>query len=104
MSYHTGGMRSNMTRTSNRTTTRARRRVMRGNNRMMNGSGARGVRRTAGQFGGGGIRRTNVTRPAPVMTRGRTSRIMTNGAARNRFTTGTGIVGFRGVDQFGNNN
>ena len=79
-------------------------RMMNGNGRMMNGTGARGVRRTAGQFGRGGVRRATTRRPAPVMRRGMTQPMMRNQTpARGRMTAGTGVQGFRGVDQFGKN-
>ena len=78
--------------------------MMNGNGRMMNGTGARGVRRTAGQFGRGGMRRATTRRPGPVMRRGRTTPTMMNRTpARGRMTAGTGAQGFRGIDQFGNN-
>ena len=108
MSYHTGGM----SRTMNRTTTTPRRsrnisprrgRMMNGNGRMMNGTASRGVRRTAGQFGRGSVRRATTIRPSAVMRRGRTQPVMNNTQARGRMTTGQGAHGFRGVDGLGNN-
>ena len=78
--------------------------MMNGNGRMMNGTGARGVRRTAGQFGGGGVRRATTRRPAPVMRRGRTQPMTMNRTqARGRMTSGQGNHGFRGVDGLGHN-
>jgi hypothetical protein len=72
--------------------------------RMMNGTGARGVRRTTGQFGRGGVRRATTRRPAPVMRRGRTQPMMRNQTpARGRMTSGQGNHGFRGVDSLGHN-
>ena len=111
--HYGGGARTTMGRTMNgrattprrgRVTTPRRGRMMNGNGRMMNGTGARGVRRTAGQFGRGGVRRATTRRPAPVMRRGMTQPMMRNQTpARGRMTAGTGVQGFRGVDQFGRN-
>ena len=118
MSYHTGGM-SMRTTMGNRATTQRRTRTaprsagrvvtprrgrMVGNGTMLNGTGARGIRRTTGQFGRGGVRRANVTRPSQILRRGRTTPTITNRQpARARATSGNGVHGFRGVDQFGNN-
>ena len=72
--------------------------------RMMSGTGARGVRRTAGQFGRGGVRRATTRRPGPVMRRGRTQPMTMNRTqARGRMTSGQGNHGFRGVDGLGHN-
>ena len=118
--HYGGGARTTMGRTMNGRATTPRRgrvttprrgrmmngngRMMNGNGRMMNGTGARGVRRTAGQFGRGGVRRATTRRPGPVMRRGRTTPTMMNRTpARGRMTAGTGVQGFRGIDQFGNN-
>ena len=109
MSYHTGGMSRTM---NGRTTTPRQSTVRRASvrrttprrNRMLNGTGARGIRRTTGQFGRGGVRRANVTRPSQILRRGRTTPTITNRQpARARATSGNGVHGFRGVDQFGNN-
>ena len=101
MSYHTGGM----NRTMNRTTAAPRRsrNITPRRGRMMNGTASRGVRRTAGQFGRGGVRRATTIRPSAVMRRGRTQPVMNNTQARGRMTTGLGAHGFRGVDGLGNN-
>ena len=112
MSYHTGGMRTTMGRTmsrrtnvprTRRTTTRTRGRMMNGNGSTMNGTGARGVRRTTGQFGRGGIRRSTIRRPGPVTRRGSTQPVMNRTQARGMMTSGIGNHGFRGVDRFGRN-
>ena len=123
MSYHTGGMnmRTTMGRTMNRTTMPTRsgrtnvpprvnrtitptRNRMVNNGRMLKGTGARGVRRTAGQFGRGGVRRATTRRPASVMRRGRTQPVMRNQTpARGGMASGLGNRGFKGVDQFGRN-
>ena len=126
MSYHTGGMnmRTTMGRTMNRTTmpTRSgrtnvpprtsrtitpRRNRMVNNGRMLNGTGARGVRRTAGQFGRGGVRTTPQRRPRPIMRTNTTNtpiitRTQVTGA-RGRINPSLGVVGRSGVDGHGRN-
>ena len=114
MPGHYGGgmntMSTTMSRTTNRANTTARAttavtsRRGRMNNRNMNGTAARGVMRTAGQFGRCGVRRATTRRPGPIMRRGRTTPTMMNRTpARGRMNAGTGTQGFRGIDQFGNN-
>ena len=121
MSYHTGGMRTTMGRTmsgrtttprtrrtttptTRRTTTPRRGRMMNGNGVITNGTGARGIRRTAGQFGRGGVRRATIRRPGPVVSRGRTqSNMMNRTQARGISSPGLANHGFRGVNQFGKN-
>ena len=72
--------------------------------RMMNGTGARGVRRMTGPMGRGGVRRATTRRPGPIMRRGRTQPMTMNTTqARGRMTSGQGNHGFRGVDGLGHN-
>ena len=103
------GNRNGMRTTRGRVATPRRGRVVtprrgRAVTQRMNGTGARGVRRTAGQLGRGGVRRATTRRPAPVMRRGMTQPMMRNQTpARGRMNAGTGAQGFRGIDQFGNN-
>ena len=118
MSYHTGGMgmRTTManraaTQRRARTATRRTGRVvmptrgrMNGNGRVLNGTGARGVRRMTGPMGRGGVRRATTRRPGPIMRRGRTQPMTMNTTqARGRMTSGQGNHGFRGVDGLGHN-
>ena len=116
MSYHTGGMgmRTTManraaTQRRARTATRRTGRVvmptrgrMNGNGRVLNGTGARGVRRTAGQFGRGGIRRATTQRPGPIARRGRTQPMMNRTQSAGVRNPGLG-TSFGAVDGFGNN-
>ena len=103
------GNRNGMRTTRGRVATPRRGRVVtprrgRAVTQRMNGTGARGVRRTAGQLGRGGVRRATTRRPAPVMRRGRTQPMMRNQTpARARMTSGQGNHGFGGVDALGNN-
>ena len=114
MPGHYGGgmntMSTTMSRTTNRANTTARAttavtsRRGRMNNRNMNGTAARGVMRTAGQFGRGGVRRGGVpTRPTPITRRGRTTPIRATIQGRGVRNPGLGNHGFRGVDGRGNN-
>ena len=107
MSYHTGGM--NMRTTMGRsmggrtTTSRARRTTTPNRGRMMNGTGARGNMRTAGQFGRGGLVRRTALRSTPIVRGGRTRSFQSNIRGRGVLNAGLGNKGFRGVDGRGNN-
>ena len=80
MSYHTGGMRTTMGRTMSRRTNvpRTRRTTTPRRGRMMNGTGARGNMRTAGQFGRGGLVRRTALRSTPIVRGGRTRSFQSN--------------------------